>query len=183
MKKSIIASLAVIAGAATLATFALGGAGKFGDVRVNADEPEPTEYSVTFGWEEPTTVKDVNSNYVFSTTTAAGNKVGVVGHNDESERFYFHKRIFTELYLYEFESALASADAYGFGHITGFVISFKGGSVVFQSGFDEDEVFFAVESGKEYEGLSITPSSDLPGFMVNGEDIVTVTSLTIWYSC
>ena len=181
MKKAFMLVLGGASGCAVLAgALAFSGPIRFNSLQVNAD---PVEYSVTFGWEEPTTVKDVGSNYVFSTTTTGGNKVGVVGHNDESERFYFHKRIFTELYLYEFQSALASADTYDFDLITGFAISFSGGSVVFQSGFDEDEMFFAVESEKEYKELSITPSSDLPGFMVDGEDIVTVNSLTIWYSC
>ena len=45
MKKTVIASLAVLASAAVLTTFALGGTGKFGDVQVHAD---PVEYSVTF---------------------------------------------------------------------------------------------------------------------------------------
>ena len=77
MKKTIIASLAVLASAAVLATFALGGAGKFGDVQVHSD---PVEYSVTF--DENASCREVAIDactyYVFHTTTDNGNRVGVV---------------------------------------------------------------------------------------------------------
>lgn len=183
MKKKalLLASMGVLACTVGVTALAVGGANQ---LDISPAKANPTEYNVTFGWEEPTTVKDVNGNYAFSTTTAGGNKVGVVGHNmgEGNERFYFHKRLFTELYLYEFQSALANADAFEFSHITGFAISFTGESeVVFNGGFDEDEVFIPVESGVKYD-VSLT-SSDLAGFMTNGEDIVQVTSLTIWYSC
>ena len=77
MKKTLIASLAILASAAVLATFALGGAGKFGDVQVHAD---PVEYSVTF--DENTSCQEVaidaRTYYVFHTTTDKCSRVGVV---------------------------------------------------------------------------------------------------------
>lgn len=78
MKKTLIASLAILASAAVLATFALGGVCKFGDVQVHAD---PVEYSVTF--DENASCQEVaidaRTYYVFHTTTDKCNRVGVVG--------------------------------------------------------------------------------------------------------
>ncbi len=179
MKKSIIASLAVLASAAVVATFALGGAGKLGDVQVNAN---PTEYSVTFDWGDSTTAEQPSGspNYVICTTTAAGSKVGVVGFNAGIECFYFHTKIFTELHLADFTSTLVNAGAYEFSHITGFAISFSGGTVKFDGG---DTKIDSVTSEKEYKGLSIAPTG-YPRFARGElEGIVYVDSLTIWYSC
>ena len=44
-----------------------------------------------------------------------------------------------------------------------------------------DEQIYNVESGKEYKGLSITPSKNPLFTLMDGS--VTVSSLTIWYSC
>ena len=71
---------------------------------------------------------------------------------------------------------LEMVGAYGFDHITGFAISFESGFVAFDGG---DTYIDDVVSGEEYKGLSITPD-DSPQF---SGDNVTVTSLTIWYSC
>ena len=186
MKKTLIASLAVLASAAVLATFALGGAGKFGDVRANADT---TGYSITF--DKDSTVEAVGDNYAIYTTTAAGNKVGVVGFDSGDARFTFNGVSFMELWLRDSDEdndgdydVLAEVGAYDFDHITGFAISFSGGSMEFVGGLDDDEVWIdPVESEKEYDDLSFTPD-DLAGFMTNGEGVVvTVSSLTIWYSC
>ena len=181
MKKTIIiASLAVLASAATLATFALAGAGKFGNVRVNADEPEPTEYSITFS-ESNTNVEAVGSNYAIYTTTPRGAKVGVVGSNnfDASSSFTFKGTHFRSLRLFDFDDSVLPERAYEFSHITGFAISFSGGLGV---AFDEDGTGKKIDSGKEYKGLSITPNPDsCPMFYAGGS--VTVSSLTIWYSC
>ena len=190
MKKTVvIASLAVLASAAVLTTFALGGAGKFGGVQVNAD---PVEYSVTFDEsDESTTVEKVGNHYAICTTTAAGNKVGVVGFDSGDARFTFNGVSFMELWLRDSDEdndgdydVLAEVGAYDFDHITGFAISFSGGSMEFVGGLDDDEVWIdPVESEKEYDDLSFTPD-DLAGFMTNGEGVVvTVSSLTIWYSC
>ena len=83
---------------------------------------------------------------------------------------------------------MAGVGAYDFGHITGFAISFSavsGDDMAFVGGLDDDEVWIdPVESEKEYDDLSFTPD-DLAGFGTNGENenVITVTSLTIWYSC
>ena len=78
MKRTLIASLAMLASAAVLATFALGGVCKFGDVQVHAD---PVEYSVTF--DENASCQEVAIDariyYVFHATTDKCNRVGVVG--------------------------------------------------------------------------------------------------------
>ena len=179
MKKTIIASLAVLASAAVLTTFALGGAGKLGGVQVHAD---PVKYSVTF--DKDSTVEAVGNNYAIYETTPRGAKVGVVGHNnkkDDEARFTFNGAPFFEFWLYGSET-LAEVGAYQFSHITGFAISFSGGSMGFIGGPDEEELIFdAVESEKEYDDLSFTPD-DLAGFFTNGDRVV-VSSLTIWYSC
>jgi len=178
MKKAVIASLAVLATAAVLATFALGGAGKFRDVQVNAD---PKEYSVTFDYGDSTTVEEVvdaegDHNYAICTTTAAGNKVEVVGWYNEEARFTFKGVSFRNLRPSS-TKALAEVGAYQFSTITGFAIFFSGGSVKFDA---DHTVIDSVESGKPYKELSIN-LSDEPGFFTN--DSITVASLTIWYSC
>ena len=178
MKKTIIASLAVLASAAVLTTFALGGAGKLGGVQVNAD---PVEHSVTFDWGESTTVEKVvdaegDGNYAICTTTAGGNKVEVVGWYNEEACFTFQGVSFRNLRLSS-TKALAEVGAYQFSTITGFAIFFSGGSVKFDSNNTKID---SVESGKEYKGLSIKPS-DEPGFFT--KDSISVASLTIWYSC
>ena len=181
MKKNIIiASLAVLASAAVVGTFALGGAGKFGDVQVNAD-PNQGDYSVTFNWGQSTTVEEVvdiegDHNYAICTTTAGGNKVEVVGWYNEEARFTFKGVSFRNLRLSS-TKALAEVGAYQFSHITGFAIFFSGGSVKFDG---NHTIINSVESGKQYKELSITPSDD-SGFFTN--DSVTVASITIWYSC
>ena len=181
MKKTIIiASLAVLASAATLATFALAGAGKFGNVRVNADEPEPTEYSITFS-ESNTNVEAVGSNYAIYTTTPRGAKVGVVGSNnfDASSSFTFKGTHFRSLRLFDFDDSVLPERAYEFSHITGFAISFSGGLGVAYESSETNLGGEVITSGEKYD-VSITPS-DTPQFYAGGS--VTVTSLTIFYTC
>ena len=180
MKKTVIAPLTVLATAAVLTTFALGGAGKFGDVLVNAD---PVEHSVTFDWSQSTTVERVvdaegDGNYAICTTTAGGNKVEVVGYYDGEAYFTFKGASFMYLRLSS-TKALAEVGAYQFSTITDFAIFFSGGSVKFDA---INTKIDSIESGKEYKGLSIMPSGE-PAFFMKEKDSVTVASLTIWYSC
>ncbi len=174
MKKTIIASLAVLASAAVLTTFALvGGAGKFGGVRVNA---EPKTYSITFD-ESNTTVEEVLDKYAIYVTTPRGAKVGVIGWNNDEADFTFKGYSFGNLRLCE-HHYMEMVGAYGFDHITGFAISFEeGGDVSFDGGgtyYDE------IVSGTPYKDKSFTPD-DYPMFYAGNS--VTVSSLTIWYSC
>ena len=183
MKKTVIASLAVLASAAVLATFALGGAGKFGGVRVNA---EPKEYSVTF--DESNTTCEVVDVYgekfiVFTTTTDNGNKVGVVGCYNGEASFTFKGAPFMELSLWNIEDVL-DGRAYEFSTITGFAISYSSEEPeepVFVNFESMGEHIYEVESGKEYKVASIDPSK-VPSFRIM-EGIVTISSLTIMYSC
>ena len=181
MKKTVIASLAVLASAAVVATFALGGAGKFGDVQVNAD---PVEYSVTFDGESSIEEHNDDGNYAICTTSAHGSKLGVVGFNKWQNKLSFCGVNFGELQLSDISNALINNGAYEFSHITGFAISFSfssflGGSLKLVK-FPQETVIDSVESGKEYTGLTINPSDNQ---RFTTMDSVTVTSLTIWYSC
>ncbi|MBQ7250546.1 MAG: hypothetical protein IJS37_04300 [Bacilli bacterium] len=184
MKKTvIIASLAVLASAAVVATFALAGAGKFGDVQVNAD---PVEYSVTF--DAKSGIKEDFGKYAICTTTAAGNRVGVVGFNTDFEFLSFGEVPFMELQLHDATCALINAGAYDFGHITGFQVTFTGKLKLRYEVLNEEEETFEeveqdVESGVKYD-VSLTPD-DYPAFARDeySDDVVTITSLTIWYTC
>ena len=179
MKKTIIiASLAVLASAATLTTFALSGAGKFGGVQVNAD---PEEYSVTFN-ESNTTVEQVGNHYAIYATTPRGAKVGVVGYDNSDASFTFKDTHFRSLQLFDPDDAVLTGHAFEFSRITGFAISFSGD-------FGEDMVFIAngggtmiedIASGAPHTGLSFAPE-DCPLFYTG--DRVNVSSLKIWYSC
>ena len=182
MKKSIIASLAVIAGAATLATFALSGAGKFGNVQVNADA---AKYSVTFDAESTIEAVD-NGIYAIYGTTPRGAKVGVVGFDDSEAYFHFKGVSFMFIQLYG-ANELQKVGAFEFSAITGFAISFsieyEGEPEPVSVDFSSKETMIPhVESGTPYKGLSITPKDD-PHLLPLGERIVKVSSLTIWYSC
>ena len=180
MKKTVIASLAVLAIAAVVATFALGGAGKFGDVRVNADTKE---YSVTFDASDTanTTVKAVDDLYAIGTTTAAGSKVGVVGWDNSEAHFTFRSASFHHLMLSHYDVFGEDEDAYPFRTITGFAISFSDGPMKFES--DKTSIS-SVTSGTKYD-VSLTPD-DHPAFERDEyaeEGDVIITSLTLWYSC
>ena len=180
MKKTIIvASLAVFASAAVLATFALGGAGKFGDVQVNADTDA---YSVTFnaGNTSCTLVEIYEEQYIaFTTTTDNGNKVGVVGCHIGEGSFTFNDIPFRDLWLCDYDDVLEGR-AYQFSTITGFAISFEGEGegLNFES---MDKRIYEIESRAEYKGLSIDPSKGPMFRLMIGS--ITVTSLTIYYTC
>ena len=181
MKKKalLLVSMGVLACTVGVTALAVGGVNQLDRLQVKAD---PTEYSVTF--DKDSTVEAVGNNYAIYETTPSGAKVGVVGHNnkkDDEARFTFNGASFFEFWLYGSET-LAEVGANDFDHITGFAISFSGGSMGFIGGLDEDEVVFdAVESEKKYDDRSFTPD-DLAGFFTNGDRVV-VSSLTIWYSC
>jgi len=171
-KTAIIASLAVLASAAVLATFALGGAGKFGNVQVNAD---PVKYSVTF--DKDSNIEEVDDGvYAIYETTPRGAKVGVVGFDNSEAYFTFKSASFMFIQLYG-DHELKEVGAFEFSAITGFAISFSGGSVSFDGG---DTRIDSVVSEQEYKGLSITPR-DYPEFITTHS--ITVSSLTIWYTC
>ncbi len=183
MKKTIIASLAVLASAAVLTTFALvGGAGKLGGVQVNAD-PVQDNYSFTFN-ESNTTVEEVDGDYAIYATTPRGAKVGVVGHNDNERddgksSFTFNGASFWHLCLFDNGGALGKVGANDFDLITGFAISFSGGLGVAYESSKTGLGGEIIPNGEKYD-VSIRPS-DTPQFYAGGN--VTVTSLTIWYSC
>ena len=194
MKKKalLLASMAVLTCTVGVTALAFGGANQLDRLQVKADPIEPTEYSVTFN--ESNTSSEVVDVYgqefiVFTTTTDNGNKVGMVGcYNDEAS-FTFKGASFMDLTLWNIEDVL-NGRAYEFSTITGFAISFSSkepedpeepeepADMNFES---MDVHMHNVESGTEYKGLSITPSKG-PSFRVMMGS-VTLTSLTIWYSC
>ena len=173
MKKKtlLLASIGVLTCAIGVTALAVGGANQLDAFPVKAD---PTGYSITFN-ESNTTVETVGDYYAICTTTERGAKVGVMGYDNWKASFTFNKVSFVCLLLYD-TGKLQKVGAYGFSHITGFAISFSGGSV----GFDGNTDIDSVVSGHEYTGLSNT-SADSPQFFTS--DNVIVTSLTIWYSC
>lgn len=175
MKKKalLLASIGALVCTVGATALAFGGAIHLDAFAVKAD---PTEYSVTF--DEDSTVKAVGDNYAIYTTTPRGAKVGVVGFDNRYKDFTFNSVSFRRLKLYDYSSLLKGAGAFEFSTITGFAISFSGGSVLCNGGstYIEDVV-----SGYEYTELSITPDW-FPEFTVtNGS--VTVSSLKIMYSC
>ena len=154
----------------------LSGINQLSSLQVKA---EPTEYSVTFT-ESNTTVETVDGNYAICTTTASGNKVGVVGYRNDYSSFTFHDVSFKDLDLYNIVGVLEEVDAYQFSTITGFAISFSGtGSMSFSGGMGMNINY--LKSGEEHKGLSIAPSA-CPRFTTSSGSF-NVSSLTIWYSC
>ena len=175
MKKTIIAPLAVLACAAVVATFALGGAGKFGDVQVDAGTPE---LSVTFN-ESNTTVEEVDGDYAICTTTAAGNKVGVVGLDSTAEDgLSFCGKTYLAVFLSS-HGQLGDVGAIDFGHMTGFTIDFDGDDLQLDWRDENSEHHREhLESGTRFD-VTCTPygAPTLLGFYT------TITSLTVHYTC
>ena len=177
--------MGVLACAVGVTALAVSGTGKFGNVQVHAEldpDTKPGEYSVTFDGSKSTTVQEIDDNYAICTTTAGGNKVGVVGFNDDFEFLHFGEVHFAELNLHDATSTLINDDAEDFDHITGFKISFSGGSLQFVK-FPHETVFNSVTSGLRYD-VSITPEDD-PTFArdEHSHDNITISSLTIYYTC
>ena len=136
----------------------------------------PTEYSVTFDAESNIETVD-DGVYAMYETTPRGAKVGVVGFDNSEAYFTFKGASFMFIWLYGYNE-LKEVGAFEFSTITGFAISFSGGSVSFDGGVDSR--LNSVVSEQEYKGLSITPS-DYPEFITTHS--ITVSSLTIWYTC
>ena len=186
MKKKalLLVSMGVLASTVGVTALAVGGANQLDAFAVKAT---PTEYSVTFDESDKTTVKAVDDLYDIGTITAAGSKVGIVGWDNSEAYFTFKGVSFHHLMLSHYEVFGEDEDAYPFSTITGFEISFSSEegeepmpiSVDFSS---METMIHHVESGTPYKGLSITPDDD-PHLLALGESIVTITSLTIWYSC
>ena len=165
--------MGILACTVGITALAVGGANHLDAFAVKAD---PTGYSVTFD-ESNTTVEAVGTDYAICTTTAAGNKVSVTGSNSTKDAITFKGFSFKELYLWTSSSILENVGANDFDHITGFAISFSGeGTMIFFSGTTPNPV----TSGTPYTGLSITPANH-PVFSAGGK--VTISSLTIYYSC
>ena len=186
MKKGIIASLVALTSGAAIAAFALRGPDKLVDLRVNADTDD---YSITFDASDTvnTTVENPygHGNYAICRTTARGNKLGVAGPSvgiPELDRLHFGEANFYELDLHDESNALINAGANDFDHITGYMITFSGGSLFFRTGLGH-EGGSSVTSGVKYD-VSLTPD-DYPAFAMDehSEDTITIDSLTIWYSC
>ena len=174
MKKSLIASLAVLASAAVVGTFALGGAGKFGGVQVNAD---PKEYSVTFNGDTPYQV--VGGDYVFYVETESGNKVGFVATQYVNYNLItFHGMDFESLFFYDGGGSLTKAGAYGFSSITYFDVDYSGGHLWFL----DDNGVQDINGGKQKTERNppINPYIEPEDF--EGPK-ATISSITIWYSC
>ena len=171
MKKSLIAPLAVLACAAVVTTFALGGAGKFGDVRVNAD---PVEYSVTFDAGNTTTGMVKDSYILFLTTTERGATVGVSGQDNGGGNITFADRFVEEIHFYNDGYLPAALD---FDHFTGVKVVFEG---------SDDFAFTSVNGEAVYLESSVRVSrecapTDSPRITAWAE--VNITSITIYYTC
>ena len=109
MKKPVIASLTVIGCAAVAATFALGGAGKFGDVQVKAD---PTGHSFTF---------DVTTGSQFDNTTGGSQIVDVTTGASDSIHTVFQPVLISSLAFGQngrFVEAHPNADAEAYYRLT-----------------------------------------------------------------
>ena len=190
MKKAIIASLVALTSGVAITAFALRGPDKLVDLRVNA---EPQEYSVTFDAKSSIEYPPGSDDYAICTTTARGNKVGVVGSRTyipQLDHLHFRDEtnFFGALELGDFSCRLLNVGARDFGNITGFQVTFTGKLKLRYEVVNEEEEMFEeveqdVESGVKYD-VSLTPD-DHPAFErdEHSEEDVTIDSLTIWYSC
>lgn len=190
MKKKalLLASMGVLSCAVGVTALVVGGINQLDALAAKAG---PTEYSVTFDGSESTTVEippGSDYDYAICTTTARGNKVGVVGFHTyvpQLDHLYFRDNTnnFGRLELADFSCRLLNVGALDFGNITGFKIYFSGGSLVLKKGFEMEGS--PVTSGVKYD-VSLT-HDDEPAFerdeFAEEEGDITISSLTIWYSC
>ena len=188
MKKKalFLASMGVLACTVGVTALVFGGANQLDILQVKAD---PVEYSVTFDGSESTTVEipPGSDDYAICTTTARGNKVGVVGgrtYVPQLDHLHFRDETnyFGELQLGDFSCRLLNVGARDFANITGFKIFFSGGSLVLKKDLEMEGS--PVTSGVKYD-MSLTPD-DYPAFEMDEfaeEGDVIISSLTIWYSC
>ena len=187
MKKKalLLASMGVLACTVGVTALVISGTNQLDAFAAKAS---PTEYSVTFdASDESTTVENPygKGRYAICTTTARGNKLGVAGpsfDDPEYKRLHFREANFYQLHLHDHLSTLNNAGANDFDHITGYKVIFSGGSLLFRTG-GGPYGGSPVTSGVKYD-VSLTPD-DSPTFAMEefSEDNVTITSLTIWYSC
>ena len=179
--------MGVLACTVGITALAIGGANDAFTVKA-----DPTEYSVTFDENSSIETHPGSDDYAICTTTARGNKLGVAGRSyfyAPRDRLYFGETNFGELQLHDGSCALINAGANDFDHITGFQITFTGKLKLRYEVVNEEEETFEeveqdVESGVKYD-VSLTPDDDRPAFVMDkhSEDNVTISSLTIWYSC
>jgi len=163
---------------------AISGVNQLDRLKVKA---EPAEYSVTFDENSSIETPPGSDDYAICTTTARGNKVGVVGsltYVPQLDHLYFRDKTnnFGALELGDFSCRLLNVGARDFGNITGFKIYYEGGSLVLKKDLEMEGS--PVTSGVKYD-VSLTPD-DHPAFERDEyaeEGDVTISSLTIWYSC
>ena len=189
MKKKalLLVSIGVLASTVGVTALAVGGTGKFGNVLVHAEpdpDVKPGEYSVTFDGESSIEEHNDDGIYAICETTENGNKLGVAGWGKWYPHLSFHGTNFLELQLHDDSNALRNNGANDFDHITGYKISFEGESpLFFKMGLDPMAEGSSVTSGLRYN-VSLGPD-DYPAFATDeySEDVVTITSLTIYYTC
>lgn len=176
MKKKalLLASMGVLACTVGVTALAVGGANQLDTFAATAS---PTEYSVTFDAndESKTTIETIDDNYAICTTTAGGNKVGVVGFDNTEEMLSFRNAKCAFLFIFE-PGTLEDAKAYAFGHIAGFTVDFDG-DLMFEWDDEEGTHLEHPENGTRFN-VTCTPY-DHPVF----EGFATITSLTVHYTC
>ena len=157
-----------------ISAVAISGVNQLDRLQVKADPIEPTEYSVTFN-ESNTTVDDLYGHWVISTTTAGGNKVGVVGIDNTAEFVSFCNIKCASLFIFD-NGYLGDVKAYDFDHITGFTVVFDGDLDL--EWRDESEHYHEyLESGTRFN-VTCAPYNNP---VLNG--FVTIDSLTVHYTC
>lgn len=172
MKKGIIASLVALTSGAAIAVFALRGPDKLVDLRVNA---ETQEYSITF--DAKSNIDDVDGDWIISTTTPRGSKVGVMGLDNTAETgLSFCDYKCHALFVFDI-GPLGNAGVNDFDNITGFTVVFEGFGLMLSWG--ESEMHHEQpENGKRLD-VTCTPN-DHPIFEGHENKI---TSLTVHYTC
>ena len=174
MKKKalLLASMGVLACTVGVTALVIGGANQLDAFAVKAT---PTEYSVTFDASN-TTVDDLDGHWVISTTTAGGNKFGVVGIDNTAEFVSFCNVKCASLFIFD-NGYLGDVKAYDFDHIAGFTVVFDGDlNLEWRDEYDEMH-HEHLDSGTRFN-VTCTPYNNpiLSGF-------VTIDSLTVHYTC
>ena len=122
--------------------------------------------------------------YGICTNTPKGNKVGLIGHDDSMNHIAFKGTSYWQILLYDYNNYLNTINAFGFSYITNLQVDFTGGELV----CEYKAVFGGSATEKIISGEPLDmefSSSEKP--VLNrkdgSEEVVTISSITIWYSC
>ena len=148
----------------------------------------PTEYSVTFdadaSVEKIEEIDWLNCNeYGICTNTPKRNKVGLIGHDDSMNHIAFKGTSYWQILLYDYNNYLNTINAFSFSYITNLQVNFTGGELVCEYKTAFGSATEKITSGEPLDMEFSSSEKPVLNRKDGSEEVVTISSITIWYSC